>query len=681
MRSNQFVRARRRSILSAIMASAALCSFAGSASAQFVDNFNNGSIPDSDTRPGFWNQVVDGNGTLTETAGGHKITLRSQSVGVGNAFPYTELASPLQNDFNFFRAPIVIGASGLGYAAGDSTLALTQFTITSQALDSNGPQTEYQAEDSISLWITNRLSTNNGTGVGTLVMGIKEDAPNRSSAFEGYPLIGQVGNVYRGVQAYAGQVRAFRLIIAPTFFDLVVSHDTSTTNPAQVSVHYTGGLDIYRTGAPYGANWTSGANTAGDSAVNIQTQLNNTPSATPVANFSMTGFSVTKFQQTWVGNSFDNWSNPAAWSDPDVQHPNGDFSTSNVPNFVGANVRFAQSAGPVTVIADADETLGAMIFDSSQPYTVTVNGGGQGTLHLASRYTQSELRVMQGQHTVFCPVIFEAGSDALLTADTASAVLTVPVSLTVSQPGSQNITKAGPGRVEVPTARCNTLTLSGGTLRILDSDGSLAGRTSTLSDVNSLVTSGGLLDLRNNDLIVRNGDIAALQAAVKSWYAGGARNGPGLGSSLSTASSYTTLAVVLNSASGQPYFPTFDGSSVSASDVLVKYTYLGDTNLDGKLDGLDYKHIMEGYVNGLSGWMNGDVDYSGGAVTLSDVQAFLAAYNYYTANAGSLPTYPSSETTAAAAAIPDPGAGSLAASIGLLSLTRRRPPAHRRTPR
>jgi hypothetical protein len=43
----------------------------------------------------------------------------------------------------------------------------------------------------------------------------------------------------------------------------------------------------------------------------------------------------------------------------------------------------------------------------------------------------------------------------------------------------------------------------------------------------------------------------------------------------------------------------------------VKYTYYGDANLDGVVDGSDYTKIDNGYHNKLTGWANGDFNYDG----------------------------------------------------------------------
>ena len=45
----------------------------------------------------------------------------------------------------------------------------------------------------------------------------------------------------------------------------------------------------------------------------------------------------------------------------------------------------------------------------------------------------------------------------------------------------------------------------------------------------------------------------------------------------------------------------------------MKYTWFGDADLSGSVDGTDYGLIDQGFLsNGaLTGWFNGDFDYSG----------------------------------------------------------------------
>ena len=67
------------------------------------------------------------------------------------------------------------------------------------------------------------------------------------------------------------------------------------------------------------------------------------------------------------------------------------------------------------------------------------------------------------------------------------------------------------------------------------------------------------------------------------------------------------------SSSGTALYGTFDGIASTRSDVLVKYTYFGDANLDGQVDGSDYSRIDANFIGGgtLTGWFNGDFNYDG----------------------------------------------------------------------
>ena len=60
--------------------------------------------------------------------------------------------------------------------------------------------------------------------------------------------------------------------------------------------------------------------------------------------------------------------------------------------------------------------------------------------------------------------------------------------------------------------------------------------------------------------------------------------------------------------------------------MLVRYTYYGDANLDGKVDGGDYSRIDNGYLQQLTGWYNGDFNYDN-AIDGSDYTLIDNAFN------------------------------------------------------
>ncbi len=81
--------------------------------------------------------------------------------------------------------------------------------------------------------------------------------------------------------------------------------------------------------------------------------------------------------------------------------------------------------------------------------------------------------------------------------------------------------------------------------------------------------------------------------------------------------------------------PQFAGTSVDQNSILFKYTYIGDSNLDGMVDSTDFGLFLAGYNDpgtaASLGWAVGDYDYSG-TVDSTDFGLFLAGYNYYASN-------------------------------------------------
>ncbi len=111
---------------------------------------------------------------------------------------------------------------------------------------------------------------------------------------------------------------------------------------------------------------------------------------------------------------------------------------------------------------------------------------------------------------------------------------------------------------------------------------------------------------------------------------------------------------------------------------MVKYTYYGDANLDGKVDGQDYALIDAGYLSHgtLTGWYNGDFNYDG-EVDASDYTLIDNAFNLQAGTIGSSVVASPTALVAAAtdeiapvtgtSAVPEP------ASVGLLAAAAARP--------
>jgi subtilase family serine protease len=119
------------------------------------------------------------------------------------------------------------------------------------------------------------------------------------------------------------------------------------------------------------------------------------------------------------------------------------------------------------------------------------------------------------------------------------------------------------------------------------------------------------LDLGGNDMIVHNGNIATLTNQVAGGFANGLWNGEGIASTAANIDTTyrTAIGTMLNSAGAFNSTTPFDGYSPSTTDVLFKYTYYGDANLDGSVNGSDYTLVDNGFHNGFTGWQNGDFNY------------------------------------------------------------------------
>ena len=144
----------------------------------------------------------------------------------------------------------------------------------------------------------------------------------------------------------------------------------------------------------------------------------------------------------------------------------------------------------------------------------------------------------------------------------------------------------------------------------------------------SLGLSGaGELDLADHDMIVDYdttsplNDIAAriAQSRANGWL------GPGIFSSVARVApnGNTTLGTIERA----DYFgTTFDNEPLDATAVLVKYTYYGDANFDGRVTFDDYARIDTGFNAHRTGWANGDFNLDG-AVNFDDYVLIDTAFN------------------------------------------------------
>jgi hypothetical protein len=224
-------------------------------------------------------------------------------------------------------------------------------------------------------------------------------------------------------------------------------------------------------------------------------------------------------------------------------------------------------------------------------------------------------------------------SGVIITGNGTSAVLSVDV------PDNTNVQIGGLGLTNGATA-----TLNGSTGAVLATNGLF------VDTISSLDIGDGYLDVAGDTY-------ANVSSELLQNYQAGVWSGmTGIISSKaeSGASSLTTLGIIQNNGSGTALFTASNpfgganGVTPGLGDILVRYTYYGDANLSGAVDGSDYSRIDNGYLTHLTGWANGDFNYDG-VVNGSDYTLIDNAFNTQGAANPQAQIAPSTKPTANAA--------------------------------
>ncbi len=296
-----------------------------------------------------------------------------------------------------------------------------------------------------------------------------------------------------------------------------------------------------------------------------------------------------------------------------------------------------------TIDVDVAASLISLHFDDDNNYTLAGTGpirfqaAGPAVANLTVQNTHGD-----GAHTINTPI--EILGDLVITQDSTQP-LTIGGPLDAAP--TRSITKAGAGTVIASRVRAAALTVNAGSLVIAPNGGEPGTSVVDVLDVSGT----SRLDLNNNDLVVRasaatkdavhdaiQDDIASAQNGVDgnfitNW------NGPGITSSAARnanlASNFDLVGLgairnsdidILTGLPGSSY-STFSGQAVTPDDVLVKYTYIGDGNLDGLVSFDDYvgmDNAFFGLIPNL-GWATGDINFDG-AINFDDYSVVDQAF-------------------------------------------------------
>jgi autotransporter-associated beta strand protein len=202
--------------------------------------------------------------------------------------------------------------------------------------------------------------------------------------------------------------------------------------------------------------------------------------------------------------------------------------------------------------------------------------------------------------------------------------------------------------------------ITGGTLQLAPNVG--------LAQMTSLSISGsGMLDVNNNEVILSYtgaSPVTTIAGYLASGFNNGNWNGPGI---MSTAAQSLTNGLHY----GLGYADGADGvvAGLSSGQIEIKYTLLGDANLDGVVNGSDFSILAANFGTGATNWDQGNFLY-GSSVNGSDFSALAA--NFGQGDSGAATRISASDLTALDAfalanglplpILPEP------ASLGLVSL-------------
>jgi autotransporter-associated beta strand protein len=334
----------------------------------------------------------------------------------------------------------------------------------------------------------------------------------------------------------------------------------------------------------------------------------------------------------------------------------GTWDSATTPSFNGS--------GGATVFHTGDNVT----FDDSNPtgpYTVTISGTvapGSTTFNTSNN---SPGYVVSGGGI--------AGTGSLSKYGTG----TVTLSSSNSYTGGTNVVG---GTLVLASAGAFPSNANTGTGLIVGPSAQLTlanhGTNATCVPLISSLTNNGTIDITNNALVIQNAtaSIGTISSEIAQAYNNGAWNGTNSASGVITSSTAAADSTHLTALGVTTGLITFEGLNVSPDDVLVKYTYYGDTNLDGVVDGTDYSRIDNGYLAHLTGWSNGDFNFDG-VIDGSDYTLIDNAFNTQgTALSSEIATATAQvAVSSTVSAVPEPASLTIAGlfAVGLLGRRRR----------
>jgi len=360
----------------------------------------------------------------------------------------------------------------------------------------------------------------------------------------------------------------------------------------------------------------------------------------------------------WAATGSGQWQADANWS-------NG---TANLG--VGADSEFlSEITAPSNVYTDTAITTGTIHFNNSNEYVLD----GAGSLTLQVSTGSALVKVDQATDEINLPTTI-ASNTVFNVATGATLMIGNPMTIN----SGMSVTQTGGGKVVynsiVNVASGGAIVLGNSTQANTLEIGSTS--TATIAGSGNTVQVGtlsnsGLIDITKNELLISylpgNDPDAGIAAEIKSGFNNGGWNG----SNGILSSSARTLTNGLRYGVGWADGADKAALGVTTGQIEIKYTLLGDANLDGVVNGSDFALLAANFGQGVTNWDQGNFLFTS-AVNGADFAAMAANFGQGDSLSGvsgvSAADLAALDAFAAANGLPSPTIGAVPepASIGLL---------------
>ena len=236
--------------------------------------------------------------------------------------------------------------------------------------------------------------------------------------------------------------------------------------------------------------------------------------------------------------------------------------------------------------------------------------------------------------------------------------------------GSSNNTYAGGTTVQAGTL-VTASNFSNGTLNIATATAAVQHQSTNNSAAGSTfvpglqIAGGGHLDLNNNALILDYSGATKLPSIATLIRTGAITSTPAQTIGADKTQLHKTALGYAEASSIGHASGTFAGRPMDGTDILVAYTLLGDTNLDGAVNTQDFMAMAASFGSSGKFWQNGDFN-GDGVVNALD-------FNMIATNFGAPIPTTTSASDPLGASVPEPCLGLAMAS---LIVPRRRSPRY-----